>query len=160
MRKPVSVFAFVVLLVTTAVFAQTGATIHGRVTASSDGSALPGVTVSIEELHVTAVTDAEGRYTISVPDARGESVTVSHISSLTDAVILLRYVEMFGELRRGLTVLKMRGSGHDKEIREYTIDGKGLHIGAAFRGVAGILSGTPQYVASSEIQRIRDIMPG
>jgi circadian clock protein KaiC len=84
----------------------------------------------------------------------GESVTEAHISSITDSIILLRYVEMFGEMRRGLTVLKMRGSKHDKDIREFTIDGDGMHIGRPFRGVVGILSGHPTHVSSSEVDRI------
>ncbi|MFP5219118.1 MAG: circadian clock protein KaiC [Actinomycetes bacterium] len=71
----------------------------------------------------------------------GTSITEGHISTLTDAIILLRYVEMFGSVNRGLTVLKMRGSSHDHEIRQYTIDGSGMHIGQPFRSVGGILSG-------------------
>lgn len=84
----------------------------------------------------------------------GESVTETHISTITDSIILLRYVEMFGEMRRGLTVLKMRGSMHDKEIREFKIDGKGLHIGPPFRGVTGILSGHFVHASPDELQRI------
>lgn len=71
----------------------------------------------------------------------GSSITEAHISTITDSIILLRYVELFGEIRRGLTVLKMRGSKHDKVIREFTIDGQGLHVGRSFRDVSGILSG-------------------
>ena len=71
----------------------------------------------------------------------GSSITETHISSTTDSIILLRYVESRGQMRRGVAVLKMRGSAHDKEIREFTIDGDGIHIGAAFREVQGILSG-------------------
>lgn len=71
----------------------------------------------------------------------GDSVTEKHISTLTDTILLLRYVESFGAMRRGMLVLKMRGSTHDKEIREYTIDGTGMHIGDSFRDVTGILSG-------------------
>ena len=48
----------------------------------------------------------------------GPSVTETHISTLTDSIILLRYVEVFGALKRGMTVLKMRGSDHDRDIRE------------------------------------------
>lgn len=84
----------------------------------------------------------------------GTSVTEAHISTITDSIILLRYVEMYGEMRRGVTVLKMRGSMHDKEIREFTIDGKGMHIGKPFRNVTGILAGRPVYAAPSEIERI------
>ena len=69
------------------------------------------------------------------------SITETHISTITDSIILLRYVEMFGEMKRAVTVLKMRGSEHDKDIREFRIDSAGLHIGKPFRNVAGILSG-------------------
>ncbi len=96
-----------------------------------------------------------GLFTATSPSLLGgESITETHISTITDSIILLRYVEIFGEMRRGLTVLKMRGSAHDKEIREFTIDGSGIHVGRAFRGVAGILSGQFTYLASDELQRL------
>ena len=56
----------------------------------------------------------------------GTSITETHISTITDSIILLRYVEKLGQMRRGLAVLKMRGSHHDKDIREFTIDENGL----------------------------------
>ena len=71
----------------------------------------------------------------------GDSVTEKHISTLTDTILLLRYVESFGTMRRGILVLKMRGSAHQKEIREYTIDERGMHIGEPFHDISGILSG-------------------
>src|ERR1700716_3702171 len=77
MRKPSSIFAVIFLFIGAAVLAQTGATLHGRVTTSSDGSALPGVTVSIDELHLSTVTDANGAYTLTVPQASGQTVKVS-----------------------------------------------------------------------------------
>ncbi len=96
-----------------------------------------------------------GLFTAVTPNLMGgTSVTETHISTITDSIILLRYVEMFGEMRRGITVLKMRGSMHDKQIREYTIDGNGMHIGKAFRNVTGIISGMPQHVATGEVERI------
>ena len=75
----------------------------------------------------------------------GGSVTEKHISTLTDSIILLRYVESFGRMRRGITVLKMRGSRHDHDIREYTIDERGMQIGEPFSHVTGILSGHPTW---------------
>jgi circadian clock protein KaiC len=90
----------------------------------------------------------------------GSSVTESHISTITDTIILLRYVELFGEVRRGLTVLKMRGSMHEKSIREFTIDGAGMHIGKAFRSVVGILAGSPQSISRGEIERIEAMFEG
>ena len=84
----------------------------------------------------------------------GESVTESHISTLTDSIVLLRYVEMFGEVRRGITLLKMRGSLHDKAIREYSIDNRGMHIGRPFSNVTGILHGNPTHVTTHEVTRM------
>lgn len=99
-----------------------------------------------------------GLFTSTTPTLMGgTSVTETHISTLTDSIVLLRYVEMYGEIRRGLTVLKMRGSMHDKDIREFTIDGSGMHIGKPFRNVIGILSGTPTHLAPGEIDRISNL---
>jgi circadian clock protein KaiC len=96
-----------------------------------------------------------GLFTATTPSLMGgSSVTEAHISTITDSIILLRYVEMLGEMRRGITVLKMRGSMHDKEIREFTIDGTGMHVGKAFRNVTGILSGFPRQVPEEELARL------
>jgi circadian clock protein KaiC len=71
----------------------------------------------------------------------GTSITEGHISTLTDSIVLLRYVELAAEVKRSLTVLKMRGSRHDRMIREFTIDSRGLHVGEPLVGVTGILAG-------------------
>jgi circadian clock protein KaiC len=96
-----------------------------------------------------------GLFTSTTPSLLGgSSITEAHISTITDSIILLRYVEMYGEMRRGITVLKMRGSMHDKDIREFSIDKKGMHIGKPFRNVTGILAGTPMYTAQAEVERL------
>ncbi len=89
----------------------------------------------------------------------GESVTESHISTLTDSIILLRYVEMFGEVRRGMTVLKMRGSLHEKAIREFTIDHQGMHVARRFANTTGILTGNPVHVATGDVERMSALFP-
>lgn len=83
----------------------------------------------------------------------GESVTEAHISSIADAIILLRYIEAFGEMQRGLTVLKMRGSIHDKNIHQFTINNQGMHIGGRFSNLTGILAGNMRYMAPDEPDR-------
>lgn len=109
-----------------------------------------GLTSSLKQLQVG------GLFTATTPTLLGgTSVTEAHISTITDAIILLRYVEVLGEMRRGLAVLKMRGSMHEKEIREFRIDAEGMHIGKAFRNITGILSGSPQhYVPYDELKRV------
>lgn len=102
--------------------------------------------------------ETAGLFTSTTPSLLGgTSITEAHISTITDSIILLRYVEMFGEMRRGLTVLKMRGSMHDKDIREFTIDGEGMHIKKPFREVSGILSGNIIHVVPGETDRISDL---
>ncbi len=97
-----------------------------------------------------------GLFTSTTALLGGTSVTEAHISSICDSIILLRYVEVYGEMRRALTVLKMRGSMHDKEIREFNIDGSGMHLGKAFRNVTGILAGNPTQLAMApeELDRL------
>ena len=69
----------------------------------------------------------------------GSSVTEAHLSALTDSILLLRYAEVAGEMRRSVTVVKMRGSRHDHAIREFTIGDHGMHIGDPLRGASGVL---------------------
>ena len=81
-------------------------------------------------------------FTASTPTLMGgSSVTDSHISTLTDSIVLLRYAELNGVIRRGITVLKMRGSAHDRRIHEFAITERGMEVGEPFRGVSGILAG-------------------
>ncbi|MFK7994217.1 MAG: circadian clock protein KaiC [Granulosicoccus sp.] len=87
----------------------------------------------------------------------GSSVTDAHISTITDTIILLRYVELFGEISRGIAVLKMRGSVHEKEIREFSIDLSGMNVGKPFRNITGILTGNPQYHQTPESERLREM---
>ena len=67
------------------------------------------------------------------------------IAFLTDAIIIQRYVELDGQLKRALSVVKVRSSQHSKELREYEIksDG-GIVIGEALKGYEGLLTGTPK----------------
>jgi len=107
-----------------------------------------GVTSFIKQQEIT------GLFTATTATLMGgTSITEAHISTLTDSIILLRYVEMFGEMKRGLTVLKMRGSIHDKGIREFTIDASGMHLGRRFRNVTGILSGAPVHMSNPDADR-------
>jgi circadian clock protein KaiC len=106
-----------------------------------------GSAKSFREFVVGLSSHVKARQTLGVFTAStdallgGSSITETQISTLTDSIIVLRYVEVFGTVKRGITVLKMRGSDHDREIREYRIDSSGLHVGEPFRSVSGILSG-------------------
>lgn len=68
----------------------------------------------------------------------GQSASEQHISTLTDSIILLRYIQQRKAMDRGLMVLKMRGSEHDKRILRLTIDGSGMHVGGPFEDVPDV----------------------
>jgi circadian clock protein KaiC len=102
--------------------------------------------------------EVAGLFTATTPTLLGgTSTTETHISTITDSIILLRYVELHGEMRRGLTVLKLRGSKHDKDIREFVIDDQGMHLGKPFRNIHGILSGNFRLAAPGELDRLNEL---
>lgn len=83
-----------------------------------------------------------GLYTSTTDELYGvTTVTEQNISTLTDAILLLRYVEEDQGVARGVAVLKMRGSAHDKSVRRFTITGEGMKIGEPFGHISGILGG-------------------
>jgi circadian clock protein KaiC len=63
------------------------------------------------------------------------------LSFLVDGIILLRYVEIDAAIRRAIVILKMRGSDHDRAIRDYHIEEGGLVVGDIFEQRGAILSG-------------------
>ncbi|MQA29584.1 MAG: AAA family ATPase [Luteitalea sp.] len=63
---------------------------------------------------------------------------------LTDAIILQRYLELGGQLRRMMTVVKLRGSAHSKDLRLYEIADDGLSVGASLAEYERLLLGDPR----------------
>lgn len=71
------------------------------------------------------------------------------ISFLTDDIIRMRYVEIDGQLRKVIVVVKMRGGNHSKDIREYVINEKGMVIISPRRtDYARLTSGLPQRIGA------------
>lgn len=84
-----------------------------------------------------------GLFTATSAGSDTESgLTDLHVSTITDTIILLQYVGLGAEMRRGINVLKMRGSDHDKALREFWVDDTGLNIGKPFAGVTGLMAPT------------------
>lgn len=71
-------------------------------------------------------------------------VTGIGLSFLVDCIILLRTVEVQSSLKKALAVLKIRGSDHDKQLREFEITSEGIKIGIPFKELEGVLTGTPR----------------
>jgi circadian clock protein KaiC len=70
-------------------------------------------------------------------------MTPIDVSYLADSVILLRYFELSGELRKAVSVVKKRSGAHEKAIRPFVIGPEGLMVGPPLSEFRGILSGTP-----------------
>ena len=64
---------------------------------------------------------------------------------LSDAVLLLRFFEAEGEIRRAISVVKKRTGSHESAIREMRIDSGGIRVGEKLDGFRGVLTGTPIY---------------
>jgi len=69
------------------------------------------------------------------------------VTYLADTVILLRYFEAFGRVRRAISVIKKRTGAHEDTIREYRIDGRGITLGEPLMGFQGVLRGVPELIA-------------
>ncbi|MEX1128402.1 MAG: ATPase domain-containing protein [Vicinamibacterales bacterium] len=67
---------------------------------------------------------------------------------LTDTIIMQRYIELKGQLRRVMAVVKVRGSAHSKELRAFEITKDGIVVGDALGNYNGLLTGHP--VAADE----------
>ena len=82
--------------------------------------------------------------TMEVAELLGSAQLTGHgVSSLTDNVVLLRYVEMEGRLDRAMSVLKARGTKHETELRRLGIGAQGFEVGPPFTEFRGVLTGVP-----------------
>lgn len=62
---------------------------------------------------------------------------------MTDAIIVQRYIEVDSRLRRVMAVVKVRASAHSDQLREFSIDAEGIHIGKMLANHEGLLGGRP-----------------
>ncbi len=82
--------------------------------------------------------------TMEVPQSFTDlEFTPNLVSFLADDLIVQRYIELDGQLRKAMMVVKMRGSGHSRDIRLYDVTESGLAIGERLTGYAGVVTGVP-----------------
>ena len=74
--------------------------------------------------------------------------TPADVTYLADTIILTRYFEAFGEVKKAISVMKKRGGGHEKSIRELWVDETGLHFGEPLKQYQGVLTGVPDMAFS------------
>ena len=85
----------------------------------------------------------------------GEMRAPIDLTYLADTVILLRYFEARGEVRRAVSVVKKRTSAHETTIREYRIHSKGISLGEPLTNFHGVLRGVPEIVGGEPKARRR-----
>jgi circadian clock protein KaiC len=80
----------------------------------------------------------------------GPMETPVDISYLSDAVLMLRYFEAEGRVRRALSVLKKRSGAHEDTIREYRLTSEGIKLGPPMTEFRGIFTGSPTYTGTQQ----------
>ena len=83
----------------------------------------------------------------------GETATGVALSTVADSIVALRYLELEGELRRGILMVKLRGQAHDRTIHEYEITDNGIRLLGRLQGVAGILTGRASFLGDPQPTR-------
>jgi len=71
--------------------------------------------------------------------------SVVDVSYLADCVILLRYFEAMGKIRKAISIVKKRSGIHDTAIRDLMMTKEGIRIGAPLTDFRGVLTGIPSY---------------
>ena len=72
------------------------------------------------------------------------------VSYLADTVVLVRYFEAFGKIRRAISVVKKRSGAHEVAVREMRIEASGIAIGEPLTDFQGVLTGRPEFTGDSE----------
>lgn len=97
-------------------------------------------------------------FTIATDALMGsDSVTGLDLSTIADNIIMLRYVEIESELKHGILILKVRGSAHDKKLREMIFSSTGIEIATTFAGYEGVMGGNARKISKSTEDQVRDL---
>ncbi len=111
---------------------------------TSDAVELRGIVYeflnSLKRLGFTSVLTRENPALLGEPGDAEDS----GLAFVVDSYLLLRFVEIESAVRKALLVLKLRGSDHDKDIREFTIGANGMEVQTRFENQEGIFTGTPR----------------
>jgi circadian clock protein KaiC len=80
----------------------------------------------------------------------GDMQSPVDLTYLADTVVLLRYFEALGQVRRAVSVVKKRAGSHEGTIREFCVDANGIRVGEPLEAFQGVLRGVPTYVGKGE----------
>jgi circadian clock protein KaiC len=118
-------------------------------------NAMPGehfLTIQLHELLMFL--GQQGVATIMIGAHQGVIGSQMHTpvdaSYLADAIVLIRYFEARGNVRQAVSVVKKRGSRHERTIRELFLGNKGIEVGEPLSEFRGVLTGVPIYTDLAE----------
>jgi circadian clock protein KaiC len=116
-------------------------------------NAIPQVEAPLVRMHeLLSFLNEHGVATLIVVAQHGivgsTMATPLDVSYLADTVVLLRFFEASGMVRRALSVMKKRSGTHEQTIREFQIGPDRLHVGKALAEFQGVLTGVPHYIGS------------
>jgi len=111
-------------------------------------------TALANELRVRGVTTV---YTVETPNFIGPNVEapLTGVSALVENIIFMRFVEMNARLHRLLSVLKVRDSSYDSDVREFKITGRGVELADTFSSAEDVLSGFARDADAGTARRAR-----
>jgi len=120
-------------------------------------NAIPQVEAPLVRMHeLLSYLNENGVATLMVVAQHGivgsNMATPLDVSYLADAVVLLRFFESQGTVRRALSVMKKRTGPHESTIREFQIGPDRLYVGKALSDFQGVLTGIPQYLGGESPQ--------
>lgn len=123
-------------------------------------ASMPGESALILHLHeILQYLNRQGTtsfLTVAVHGLIGDMKTPVDITYIADTVVLLRYFEANGRVRRAISVIKKRTGPHEDTIREYRIDSSGITLGEPLTNFQGVLRGVPVMIGSNTDQ----LLPG
>lgn len=86
----------------------------------------------------------------------GDMKSPVDLTYLADTVVLLRYFEAVGQVRRAISVVKKRTGAHEHSIREYQIGGRGITLGKPLDNFQGVLRGVPTIIGDAQLLKRED----
>ncbi|MDY0958851.1 ATPase domain-containing protein [Sphingomonas sp. CFBP8993] len=127
-------------------------------------AAMPGEQALILHLHeLLQYLNRQGAttfLTVAQHGLVGDMKTPVDVTYLADTVILLRYFEALGRVRRAISIVKKRTGPHENTIREYRIGGKGITLGEPLIKFQGVLRGVPTLHGTNDLLNGDDFSDG
>ncbi|HKQ36812.1 MAG TPA: ATPase domain-containing protein [Verrucomicrobiae bacterium] len=105
--------------------------------------------LSLQLHELLAYLNYHGVLTIMVLAQQGLIATMQtsvELTYLADTVVLLRFFEAHGTVKQAISIIKKRSGNHERTLREFSINEKGIHVGEPLRNFQGVLKGVPDYV--------------